>query len=676
MKTTTFAAASKSTRSSSGRGPLVRRLVLGLALLGLAGCGGGGGGGGGSVLFVVRNAKKAAAASSPVTVSGKWLIYLADEATTQTAGAPTNLNVANGDADAIDSIAVVVDMSTLAETCLNVAAVGAVIAGDQIYLIVDESQDSFDWDTDGSTNDLVLLHFGGTSGTPSPASVNTEFVDTLESSADVPALAVSGRVYYTRDDSAVIANGDTSLSYLEQTAPTTPVTVLHIDAGTKLHPRIIRADENLLFLYADEVVEGRDLNTDADSADGFVLALLDSTDLTAKVHGVELALEDDSAEVRAQNVAAGDWIVAFLVNEAAQDDFLTGLNNPALFSPSWKPLNCPLYADTDTLDNVLHYLSFAAWDADPITTPPVNTGLAGEDKVVIVGTTLATAFVATIAKETDDGACDLNADGDTSDEVLRWVKTTTPVLPYGTSAQLVAIDDNVPGGAFGATDIDNRLLSVVDETQDGRDHDGDGNQTHRLLAWLNPSAVTPAWVYDHNSDTTGGIDHTAFFSPSWLGERAERDKLVLAFREAIYGIDSFGTDLNGDGDTSDSIAAFSDFDPADPNDLDFAWHGAAVEAANAGVVIANNVLFYRVDEISDGKEWGGPGLDDKVLFRSPIANATLAATMNVLNGLPVPSVFNSGNNGAAYLCDEASIAQDLNGDGDTSDFVVRWFRIG
>lgn len=626
-------------------------LLFGAAAL--AGCGSSDSG---TTFFTPISTRSAAAAVSPIKIHERFMVYLASEASTGPAG--TNINT---DADLLDDCAVVVNMATKSETRLPIDTLdfeivqGPATGSALVYLVVSEAQDGVDWNVDADMTDTVLLCWNSTNA-------STTFVDVIEDEGKVALLQAGDRLYYSVSDSTVLANGETTLRYVNAAAPTTPVTVLAVDTLNTHKPRLIGVDEGLIFLFQDEVVEGRDCNTDADATDGFVLALLDGTDPAAMFRSVELAVEDDSTPLRAKNTAAHDWLVAFLVSEAAQSNAATGLNDPTNFPSAWIPLNCPGYTDTDTTDNVLHFLEFANWNADGVVVP-TNTGLVGHDRVIAV-----TGAVATIALESEDGACDLNADGDTTDNIVRWVKTTTPTLPFVSSTELVALEDSVPGGLHGLTDLSNKLIAVVSESDDDRDHDGDALLTHDLVAWLDPVAVAPTWVFDHGTST--GIQAAG---ASWIGERTERDRTLVAFQESVFG---GSINSGGDADLLDSSPTFARFDPANASDFDFAGPAVACNKANPGMAIANGVAFYRVDEADDNRDWNGDGFkNDQVLFRTSLSN-NFSKYVGVLNTLAGPAIVNIGTIGAAYLADEVMANVDFNGDGQIAGFTVRWMRVG
>ncbi len=635
------------------------------SLVSLAALGGCSGGGDSSVsLFDPIATKHSSAASSPVVVEGKWLVYLASEILS---GPVPGTNFNPGDVDFNDDCAVVVDMTTKTETDLFVATIAATVVGNEIYLIVSESEDNKDWSVPlNGISGNVLLHYSSTS----PLS----FVDEIDSGTHSWGVA-GGRLYYVRGDTGGVTPGQTSLAYLSTGAPLLPFTVLHTDTLNTLFPEILAVDENLIFLVADEVAEGRDLNGDLLTDDGFVLALLDGTDISSMVQNVGLALENDSTPVRARVTAAHDWLVGFLVNEASQSLALTGLNDAALFGNAWKPSGCTSYADTDTSDHVLHVLSYALWSVNPGLNAPKNTGIPGTDRILCTTNAVAT-LVLEIDENSLNGGCDLNFDGDKLDKILRWVSSSSLTLPFVSSTQFNAVEDSIPGGSSGISDLAGKLLCVVSESDDNTDHDLDGFKTRNLVAWIDPNAATPTWKFDHNPATV----QINSVGASAMSDRKERDRLLVAFQESVFGA---SINTNGDSDAVDSVPTFALFDPNNPADLDFPGPAGATSAANPGIVIAGGFAIYRVDELADNRDWNGDNFkDDFVLFRT-----TLSTNFSALIGTKIrstanselgPVISSSGNLGAAFLADESMAGVDLNipTDGRNDGYVVTWFRIG
>jgi hypothetical protein len=475
---------------------------------------------------------------------------------------------------------------------------------------------------------------------------------------------------------------ESNLEVIESSDPLTPIPVATEDTVGPLSPRLIAKDQSLIFLALDETTEGRDLNGDGDTSDANVLALLDATGSTNGIRSTELAIAAGSP-VRAKRTSTSshDWEVGFLVSETDQGG--TNLNDPALFSGTWKPTQCNGFEDGDTADDVLHYLGFAAWDTDPLADPPVNTGLVGCRKIAI-----ANHYIATITPENDaaeagaEGLCDLNSDGDKNDYVVRWVQMTSPVLPLTTAANIHALGD-VPGGGHGLAELDNRFVIVISEEEDDLDLDGDGLKTFDLAAWLAPTGSansnTP-W------DVTHGDTNSTFVGATWMQETPDRARLDVALQEEVEGINinSHVPPVGGeDLDTNDSVPTFADFGGS-PVRLAFPGVAIALDEDNAGIVLARNFAFYRVDEAADSRNWNQPGDSDEtdfILFRTSLVQGTSGSMgpMNSIPGRPAIDVNpdESSPFGGAFLADEAmqgGSGTDMNGDGDADDLVLSYFK--
>ncbi len=604
--------------------------------------------------FVLHNTSVAAAGTTRIVVSGKNLAFLASEGSTGAGGTDFN-----GDGDKIDSIAVAVDINTHVQSVLDVAALDLAWIGDELYLVVDEALDGHDWNGDTLQDDVVLLHWSKTAAA-------LAYVDDLASSNLPQFVAVGTNLFYT---AAVTPSGAT-LSNLRTIAAATPLVSAGVatqDLVGELTVEILAQDEGLVFLGLDEGDNARDLNNDTDTTDSHVLALLDGTAGTNVIRNVELAVPSSSGPFRAKKLSAHDWDVGFLVSESAQDN--TNLNNPALFDSAWQATQCAGHADADTSDDVLHFLIFAAWDANPVTAAPRNTGLAAKDKIAI-----ANGFIAAICAESDEGTCDLNQDGDTGDEVVRWtqiVSAPSAILPLNTAANLHALFD-CPGGTHGLAELDNAFIACVSESEDDVDIDGDTLKTKNLVGWLSPSNTAHAW------DFTPGTALT-FAGATWMRETHDRARLNVAFPESVAGvnINAHTPAVPGeDTDTNDSVPTFPDL-----SGTTLAYPGVAIalSPSNAGMIIGKNVAFYRVSEAADSRDWNNDSDEtDFILFRTSLSNGTSGA-MGVLNDftrLAVEFDENGTPTGAAFLADESlqGAGSDLDGDGDTNDNVVRYFR--
>ena len=649
-----------------------------------------GGGDDGDSSFTVRTTTVSVAGSTPIAIGGNNIAFLADEATTGAGG--TDMN---GDGDMIDSIVIAVNAGSAAQTNLGVAGnpnVQGSVAwiGDELYFVVDEAVDGRDWNADTDMVDLVLLHWTAGSGVTLG---DFDFIDRVAAVGATKMVVQGTNLFYASGRNPAGA-GDSNIEIISSSAPTVHSSVLTTDTDANgLRPRIWVKDEGLLFLLLDETVEARDLNGDADTLDTDVLALLDTTLATTLIRSTELATPGTTAPFRARRTSTSshDWRVGFLVSEAGTGATGTNLNDPALFGGTWKPTQCNTFEDADTTDDVLHFLDFLAWDTDPVTDPPVNTGLVGCRKIAIASTSSSVSYIATITPELDtpetgaEGNCDLNQDGDREDYVVRWVQMTSPVLPLTADANIHALADT-PGGTHGLAELDNRFVIAVSEADDDRDINGDALKIFELLAWLSPTgsagANTP-WDFTH------GTANSTFVGSSWTQEQPDRSRLNVALEEKVMGINinSHTPPVAGeDTDILDSVPTFADISGS-PARLTFPGVAIAVDDDNAGIVLARNFAFYRVSEAADSRNWnegGGTGSGDEldmILFRTSLTNGTSQA-MSTLNSTPGSSaiVLNPDETSpvsGAFIVNELQFGAsgtDLNGDGDPNDLVVRYFR--
>jgi hypothetical protein len=625
--------------------------------------------------FALSTTELAAVPAAPIVIAGDLLVYFASEGFNGPAG--TDMN---GDGDTLDQVAVALNLRSREETNLAVAAQGAAIVEDEIYLSADETQGNTDWNGGGLTDD-VLLHWNETT-------LTVALVDTLELGfAEELPLAVDGRLYYAAEVAAPGVD-ETSLRSVDPVAPTTPVVILNQAGAGAVTASLITQKNGLIFAEIDEAEEGLDQNGDGDATDAHVLALLDGSDPLARLKSVELAMADEDEPVAARIVTAGDWLVAFLVDEASQggvtlNDQNTGFSQPLL------PENCLAVADVDATDRVLHYLEFATFEAG--TSQPVNTGLAGHLRVLALD-----GFVATISDEADAN-CNLNAatgDTDTNDDVARWVATETPVAPARSAEDLHALATAIGGGSFGLSVLDNRLIAVIDEAADDEDFDTQGGEVaanHELVAWLDPEASNPTWDFTHQSGASRGIgtgvfdddgDSEPFAGTSWMAAEQVGDRLGIVFLEEVPGetnadVDSLNTNLDcalvaKDNDKTDGLPVWMDFESGPI--LDFDGVGYSVDLANAGIEIADGFAFFRVSEAADNRDYNNDtDKSDVVLFRNPLT--TCAPVPMATSSLTASQVITTDRvAGAAFLSSETQAGIDFNDDGDSNDLVVRYFR--
>jgi hypothetical protein len=639
-------------QNRSNRAPRVHLLPLLLLVSAAAACTSGGDEE--SDAFLIRATPWSVGPNTKVSITGGVIAWIADEATTGPGG--TDLN---GDGDVADACAVYANATTQQRLDVGIAVLDLTWCGGELFLAVNETADGRDWNLDTDMTDNVLVHW-------SAITLTATFVDEI-STASVQRMVASGsRLLYPTAD-AVAGINQSSLRTVDAAMPTTAVDVTTTDVVGALHPSILKIEEGLVFLSVSEIAEARDLNGDADMTDATVLALLDLTTAGAQVRNVGLALPGTSAPLRAKAITTADWQVGFLVDEADQGN--TNLNDPALFAPTWVAGQCVGLGDVDMNDDVLHYLRFAAWVADPVASPVRNTGLVGVDKIAI-----SSSFIATITPENaangtlGEGTCDLNGDGDKTDRVVRWTEMVTgilPILPPNGVANIHALDDT-PGGTHGLAELQDRFVIVVDENADNLDIDGDAAMTHDLVGWLLPSTTPTAWTFLHSA---------AFAGASWLSETRFRTRLNLAFQESVAG---FSLNDQGDNDLNDSIPTFPVF--ASASVLSFPGIRIAVDPAQPGIAITGPLAFYRVSEAADNRDWTNDGqLNDRVIFRSSFSQGTTAGN-GISCAVNRPAIEFDQESGsplaAAFITDESMQTVsgfDINGDGDATDLVLQYF---
>lgn len=607
---------------------------------------------------MLRHTLDAVAATTQVVGDGVLVAYMASEGTTQ---GGTDMN---GDADMIDAIAVVVNTATRQKTNLGVAVVSMAFLNQTLFLVVDESLDGTDWNTDLDTSDRVILHV------PKGATTAT-LLATVPNGAD-PAMVVAGDRLLFVGANVPAAEFDTNLWTVDVptvgSAPSAPSAVTStIDdlSNDGVTLAIVDVIEDLVFLSADETVDA-DLNGDGDALDTNILAAIDAGNPGAQVVSTQKAMAAGSSHFTARQ-HGGDWTAAFLVDEASEG---ANLNDPTLFDPSWKPVNCVGFEDADQTDEVMHWFLFTDLFANDRV---INTGLVGRTAVterVHVLISGASRFVGVVSEEADEGGCDLNGDTDAADRIFRWVDATNPtatVLPEIQASKLLAITDGVPsnnGSTAGVIALDPLWVVMVDEAADDRSYDGDILTDNHLVAATDPRSPGQAWNFQHGSSSPGPV------SVSWMDENPNGGgRFYAALTEHLL------SDLNGDGDTLDSVPTFPEIHTG--NVLTFPGVAVALDSDEAAMCSAAGTAFYRVSEAEQGgTDLNGDGdATDFILERVPITGGS-PVRMGTLHNLPGQAVvFPPGSASfGSFLFQESAQSSDLNDDGDVTDFVVRYFE--
>jgi hypothetical protein len=226
--------------------------------------------------------------------------------------------------------------------------------------------------------------------------------------------------------------------------------------------------------------------------------------------------------------------------------------------------------------------------------------------------------------------------------VLLVLLATTPVAASGddaTRAGIATVTNLGLATTLAEVDAGHVAFSVDEAAQDGVDLNGDGDAMDRVL---------------HVHDTVAPATTNLGLATGFLPHVFHGDYLVFWVEEAEQG----ATDLNGDGDASDRVLHVRDMRT-----------GAVRNAGLAGgfaLVVGEGHVALQVDEAQQGSQdlnGDGDALDSVVhlvdLERGTVDNLGLAG---------YPGELREGRLGLRV--DESSQGStDLNGDGDTLDFV-------
>ena len=145
---------------------------------------------------------------------------------------------------------------------------------------------------------------------------------------------------------------------------------------------------------------------------------------------------------------------------------------------------------------------------------------------------------------------------------------------------------------------------------------------------------------------------------SEVGEVPSASGSIIAFgtREGMIGYD-----LNGDGDTKDGVIRYYNAKTASvTNTGEIGWHPS----------VSGTIIAFTTSELSVSQDLNQDGdVSDQIIRFYDIITGT---TTNTGVAGSTPSL--SGST-IAFLTSETWVTQDLNGDGDTSDYVIRYYDI-
>ena len=549
---------------------------------------------------------------------------------------------------------------------------------------------------DGDSGDGVVHVVDGLSGTAlsSGLSIDVTPVGLQPTVQVLPAAATGGIAWHLREiDEGMPLNGDgdaldTLIAFVAPTNGVPPT--LNPTGGATLTSAgvFMRA-----VVQYDEIAHGADLNGDGDALDR-VVALLDYTSNSLPVR-FPLQLRPGASFVAD---AAGVGFGAYLVDEATQGplnngvvlnldgdatDTLValvdlhaglmvgnGLSNAdpagplavtslpaptvafvvdeALASPG-----VPLNGDADSTDFVPAALVGGPPEKFPaLTSPPLNAGPGSRHAFAYK------SFVVQVAAE--EGLADHNADLDTVDsEILFWADVSVAAPTWSTLA---------PGfGGLAGLALDGGSAAMVwpgwlglsvAEVSNGADLNGDGDQADQVFLLVDLSVKPPVV---HNTGIVplnpASLPLTGATIPI-TGVGGDTGVLVQA-------VETANGDLNGDGDTIDTVLVyFSWFAPTVPVLL---GDTGGLHAGVRGGAIAVTAYEGLTNEDHNGD---GDTLDFVFRVFDTSGSVLEAGILSDASSVPV------ADDGTlwAFLRSEVAEQRDLNGDGDQSDLVLGIWR--
>jgi hypothetical protein len=392
----------------------------------------------------------------------------------------------NGDGDAEDAVVHVLDTSTLVTTNLGLDALNKIeLAGEHLSFLTSENGGTVqDLNGDGDTLDHVLHVHDVVAGVTTNIELAVRVAgDPSFAPADVLAtetIIAFAVLEAEQANTDLNGDGDTLDAVLHVHHPQTGLTR---NTGVAAATLDYLPGRDYVAIPVSEGDQGSsDANGDGDTLD----SVLNLYDASLVASGLGLA---------ALRIEGGDRHVVFDVREAFQG-------------------GADLNGDGDALDRVLHVL-------DVVTGTVSNLGLADSQRL-IVGRFLVFNVI-----ESEQGATDLNGDGDTDDAVAHvYDLNLGTVRNVGLHCFLL--------GAYGSR----AALSVQEEGQVA-DLNGDGDMLDLILHDLDPE--------------TGDVRNLRLAGLGFGSGGAVQGVASSTLPFLVSERDQGATDLNGDGDALDSV---------------------------------------------------------------------------------------------------------------------------
>jgi len=465
---------------------------------------------------------------------------------------------------------------------MGIAASPSAMDAHHVAFLVREWDSSTDLNGDGDSSDAVLHLIDRSTGSVT----NTRLAGLSDLMLDDGIVVF--RVPELGQGADLNGDGDTSdyvvhvWSASDGSATNLRLAYYGLDLGSAV-------SEGTVLVAASEGAAGQDLNGDGDRWD-HVLHTWSVGGASATNTGMAVDL----------TILADDGLFAFQVNERSAND--TDFNG-----------------DGDASDRVLH-----AW-----STTSVNLGWAVPENRRPFDSPqfqVDSGRIAAVVSEAGQGMKDLNGDGDTNEEVLHlWTAADMSSINLGwaTYTQFVLADHVL-------------AATVYEAFQGSTDLNGDGDAGDSVLQLYDVPSATKSNTALATGKPLVGSGFVAF-----------------SVSETEQGVD-----LNSDGDTGDHVAHVWDLPSGTPINLGY--------AGGIGPVLGTTALA-AANERSNGLDVNGDGdTDDTILYAWDHA-----AKAVVMSNMPIffASILTDGDVAVAVV-PESSDGADLNGDGDASDYVL------
>lgn len=420
------------------------------------------------------------------------------------------------------------------------------------------------------------------------------------------------------------------------------------------------------------VFEDQDLNGDGDRDDSIVHVY----DTERRILR-NLRLPGDNLE----GLLSDGQRFAFGVNEAQQGADLNG--------------------DGDTADVVLHVF-------DVLTGRTVNTRL-GSTFVGREDVRLAGRFIATIVGEDAQGQRDLNGDGDSVDGVVHIVDavsgrsrnlgitaddgTAPPLFEAGAGVLLVGTAESEQGADLNRDGDRDDIVAQLVDLESGRrrnlalDIRADAlprfDPAQRLAAFGVSEAGQGQTDLNGDGDTDDSVLHLLDTASGEARNTRVAGRVLQILEQRRIGLStdeaSVQRDLNGDGDVLDAVVRL-----LDGPSLRLVNTRTAIETSSSspfGFPITTgegSLLSFRSPEAEQGRDLNGDGdLDDVVLQVSDLARGVTRSSgvesFLTPNTLLANGLVQSDGRYAIPVLETGQGGRDLNGDGDAEDVVLHLF---